>query len=183
MVDCLCNFARGAGHTRTGSIQILDLDNPQTFKRLILRCAQDMTRVGDGVALAKFLAQGANDGIPHKLLTLLPTTRSAEEIGLGSLQQQHGLFCTYVSRESSFATEVGIAPAEPDDFALAIQHADQIYREVGRSYAYAVQRCLRREFPGPDSKKSFGFENFRKDFFDNAVAPVQANYDAAQLEG
>jgi len=86
-------------------------------------------------------------------------------------------------RESSFATEVGIAPAEPDDFALAIQHADQIYREVGRSYAYAVQRCLRCEFPGPDSKKSFGFENFRKDFFDNAVAPVQANYDAAQLEG
>jgi len=98
MVDCLCNFARGAGHTRTGSIQILDLDNPQTFKRLILRCAQDMTRVGDGVALAKFLAQGANDGIPDKLLTLLPTTRSAEEIGLGSLQQQHGLFCTYVVR-------------------------------------------------------------------------------------
>ena len=65
---------------------------------------------------------------------------------------------------------------ELDDIALVEREADRVYLEAGQSYGYAVQRCLRCEFPGRDSTKSFDFEEFRRHFFNGVVAPVHAAY-------
>jgi len=61
-------------------------------------------------------------------------------------------------------------------YELADRQSDRVYLEAGQSYGYAVQRCLRCEFPGRDSVKSFDFERFRRDFFNGVVAPVHAVY-------
>ncbi|KAK3339683.1 hypothetical protein B0T25DRAFT_361481 [Lasiosphaeria hispida] len=65
---------------------------------------------------------------------------------------------------------------ELSDFELADRVSDLIYLDAGQSYGYAVQRCLRCEFPGRDTTKSLEFEQFRKVFFDGVVAPVQAAF-------
>ncbi|KAK5661837.1 hypothetical protein OQA88_9941 [Cercophora sp. LCS_1] len=60
------------------------------------------------------------------------------------------------------------------DFELMDRLSDMIYLDAGKPYGYAVQRCLRYEFPGRDATKSLEFEQFRKVFFDTVAAPVQA---------
>ncbi|KAH6642844.1 hypothetical protein C7974DRAFT_111674 [Boeremia exigua] len=54
---------------------------------------------------------------------------------------------------------------------------EEVYDEAGDEYGYAVQRCLRCEFPGPDRQKTFQHPPFRTHFFRGVVAPVQATYE------
>lgn len=54
---------------------------------------------------------------------------------------------------------------------------EEVYDEAGDEYGYAVQRCLRCEFPGPDRQKNFKHPDFRTHFFRGVVAPVQATYE------
>ena len=63
-----------------------------------------------------------------------------------------------------------------DDDSIAVVKVDEVYLEAGDAYGYAVQRCLRCEFPGRDITKSFDFAQFRRHFYDGVVAPVQAVY-------
>lgn len=63
-----------------------------------------------------------------------------------------------------------------EDYAVAEMQTDKVYLEAGYSYGYAVQRCLRCEFPGRDVTKNFQFQQFRMDFFNGVVAPIQATY-------
>lgn len=63
-----------------------------------------------------------------------------------------------------------------DDFKIAESKIDEVYNQAGDSYGYAVQRCLRCEFPGRDITKNFEFSTFRQHFYNNVVAPVQATY-------
>ena len=63
-----------------------------------------------------------------------------------------------------------------DQFNAAESRLDDLYLEAGDSYAYAVQRCLRCEFPGRDVAKSFDFPIFRSHFYNTVVAPIQATY-------
>ncbi|KAK3375685.1 hypothetical protein B0T24DRAFT_572047 [Lasiosphaeria ovina] len=70
---------------------------------------------------------------------------------------------------------------EPDIYELAERQTDRVYIDAGHSYGYAVQRCLRCEFPGRDSMKSFDFAQFRRQFFDTVVAPVHAAYIVQRL--
>ena len=51
-----------------------------------------------------------------------------------------------------------------------------IYLDDGQSYEYAVQGCLRCEFPDRYRTKRLEFEQFRKVFFDGVDAPVQATF-------
>ncbi|KAK0622605.1 hypothetical protein B0T14DRAFT_564048 [Immersiella caudata] len=62
------------------------------------------------------------------------------------------------------------------DYELAASLSDSIYLDAGHSFGYAVQRCLRCEFPGRDSTKRLEIEQFRNVFFNGVVAPVQAVY-------
>lgn len=64
-----------------------------------------------------------------------------------------------------------------DDFEVANSLTDKVYSDAGDQYGYAVQRCLRCEFPGRDTEKSFEFAEFRTYFFRGVVAPVQARFD------
>ncbi|KAH6842349.1 hypothetical protein B0I37DRAFT_381721 [Chaetomium sp. MPI-CAGE-AT-0009] len=59
-------------------------------------------------------------------------------------------------------------------YGLADRESNRVYLDAGHAYGYAVQRCLRCEFPGRDVTKSFEFEPFWKRFFDGVVAPVHA---------
>ena len=63
-----------------------------------------------------------------------------------------------------------------DDLKIAESKIDEVYNQAGDSYGYAVQRCLRCEFPGRDITKKFEFSTFRRHFYNNVVAPVQATY-------
>ncbi|KAH7160731.1 hypothetical protein EDB81DRAFT_782864 [Dactylonectria macrodidyma] len=80
------------------------------------------------------------------------------------------------SQTDDFSTSLGIPSSVVDDFEIATQQTDRIYLDAGDSYGYAVQRCLRCEFPGRDVTKSFDFRQFRQHFFTGVVAPVQATY-------
>ena len=63
-----------------------------------------------------------------------------------------------------------------EDYAVAEKLIDKVYLEAGNLYGYAVQRCLRCEFPGRDVTKTFHFQQFRKNFFTGVVAPIQATF-------
>ena len=64
----------------------------------------------------------------------------------------------------------------PNDFKIAESLIDEVYNQAGESYGYTVQRCLRCEFSGRDITKSLDFSTFRRHFYNNVVAPVQATY-------
>ncbi|KAK4222188.1 hypothetical protein QBC38DRAFT_99834 [Podospora fimiseda] len=82
---------------------------------------------------------------------------------------------------SSLASAVGLAGQNSvSDFELANVCMQRVYLEAGDLYGYAVQRCLRCEFPGRDVTKSFEFEQFRTDFFHGVVAPVQVTFNLLQ---
>lgn len=81
----------------------------------------------------------------------------------------------------STGTGTGTGTGMPlDDYEVANACMQRVYLEGGDLYGYAVQRCLRCEFPGRDVTKSFEFEQFRSDFFQGVVAPVQVTYDWLQ---
>lgn len=64
-----------------------------------------------------------------------------------------------------------------EDYAIAEELTEKVYQEAGHMYGYAVQRCLRCEFPGRDVTKNFHFQSFRMSFFSGVIAPIQATFD------
>ncbi|KAI1182767.1 hypothetical protein F5B17DRAFT_170400 [Nemania serpens] len=108
--------------------------------------------------------------------------RNKELFALGILLIELCLNTTFEQiRQESQAYErpsapLGIGSSAVDDFEIANRQTDRIYLEAGDSYGYAVQRCLRCEFPGRDVTKTFDFSQFRQNFFNGVVAPVQATY-------
>ena len=65
-----------------------------------------------------------------------------------------------------------------DDLYVANSFLGKVYDEGGDVYGYAVQRCLRCEFPGRDETKSFAYDDFRGDFYLDVVAPIQEYYES-----
>ncbi|KAI1488985.1 hypothetical protein F5X96DRAFT_642927 [Biscogniauxia mediterranea] len=63
-----------------------------------------------------------------------------------------------------------------DDFDIANRQIDKVYMVAGNAYGYAVQRCVRCEFPGRDITKNFNFQEFRQGFFRDVVAPLEARF-------
>ncbi|KAJ5084247.1 hypothetical protein NUU61_008826 [Penicillium alfredii] len=63
-----------------------------------------------------------------------------------------------------------------DDFQTALGKLDEVYRLAGDSYGDAAARCVRHGFQGRDQYKDFQFSQFRQQFYDAVVAPVQATY-------
>ncbi|PKY04299.1 hypothetical protein P168DRAFT_155748 [Aspergillus campestris IBT 28561] len=64
-----------------------------------------------------------------------------------------------------------------EDYQLAIELADELHLDAGPEYGDAIKRCLRCEFPGRDITKHFYYAQFRQEFFNGVVAPVQATFD------
>lgn len=63
-----------------------------------------------------------------------------------------------------------------NDYEIALAKIDEVYLDAGYSYGYAVQRCLRLEFPGREVEKNFDFRQFRQNFYYHFIAPIQAYY-------
>ncbi|KAF2015913.1 hypothetical protein BU24DRAFT_422224 [Aaosphaeria arxii CBS 175.79] len=82
------------------------------------------------------------------------------------------------SRTSTSSTQ---APTLIDDFEVAKAQYDELCLDPGPSYANAVDRCLSALFPGGGGGASMmrhSFENpgFRRSFYEDVVAPVQATF-------
>lgn len=78
---------------------------------------------------------------------------------------------------NNFSASLGISSPPLSDFEIANRLIEEVYLEAGHSYGYAVQRCLRCEFPGRDVTKDFEFREFRRYFFNGVVAPIQATFE------
>ena len=63
-----------------------------------------------------------------------------------------------------------------DDYQVALSRLDEVYRLAGDSYGYAAERCVKFSFQGRYVTKNFDFAQFRQQFHDTVVAPVQATY-------
>ncbi|EFQ96821.1 hypothetical protein MGYG_08744 [Nannizzia gypsea CBS 118893] len=63
-----------------------------------------------------------------------------------------------------------------DVYRAAIGSLDEVYRIAGDSYGYATERCVRFRFRGRDVCKDFEFAQFRQQFYEVVVAPIQATY-------
>ncbi|KAL3477455.1 hypothetical protein BJX99DRAFT_269858 [Aspergillus californicus] len=68
-------------------------------------------------------------------------------------------------------------PSVLEDYQLAIDLADELHLDASPEYGDAIKRCLRCEFPGRDVTKNFAHVQFRQEFFNGVVAPVQATFD------
>ncbi|GAW16185.1 hypothetical protein ANO14919_056080 [Xylariales sp. No.14919] len=63
-----------------------------------------------------------------------------------------------------------------EDYRTAVRRLDDVRRIAGSAYGDAAERCIKFSFPGRDLYKNFDMERFRKKFYDDVVAPVQAAY-------
>ncbi|RSL56990.1 hypothetical protein CEP54_008524 [Fusarium duplospermum] len=63
-----------------------------------------------------------------------------------------------------------------DQYQTALDKLNDVYLEAGNSYGDAAQRCIKFSFQGSDSTKRFNIEQFRIQFYNTVVAPVQATY-------
>ncbi|KAF2126776.1 hypothetical protein P153DRAFT_424745 [Dothidotthia symphoricarpi CBS 119687] len=70
----------------------------------------------------------------------------------------------------------GVPVAHHNEYKSAVKALDEVYRLAGNSYGYAVERCIKCSFQARDAEKDFQFCQFRQQFHDTVVAPVQATY-------
>ncbi|KAI0538722.1 hypothetical protein GGR58DRAFT_283322 [Xylaria digitata] len=63
-----------------------------------------------------------------------------------------------------------------EDYRTAVSRLDDVRRIAGSAYGDAAERCIKFSFPGRDMYKNFDVMQFRKKFYDDVVAPVQAAY-------
>ncbi|KAJ5727675.1 hypothetical protein N7493_005495 [Penicillium malachiteum] len=90
-----------------------------------------------------------------------------------------GIFLIELCINKRFAAAGGdntVSPSLLDDYQAALGHLDEVYRLAGDPYGYAAERCVKFSFQGRDLYKQFSFSQFRQQFYDTVVAPVQATY-------
>ncbi|KAH8166658.1 hypothetical protein CIB48_g1539 [Xylaria polymorpha] len=63
-----------------------------------------------------------------------------------------------------------------EDYRAVVSRLDEVRRIAGSAYGDAAERCIKFSFPGRDMYKTFDMLQFRKRFYDDVVAPVQAAY-------
>jgi hypothetical protein len=63
-----------------------------------------------------------------------------------------------------------------DDFKTARNNLNEVYNLAGDLYGNAAKRCLIFSFEGRDDHNDFDFSQFRQQFYDTVVAPLQATY-------
>jgi hypothetical protein len=86
-------------------------------------------------------------------------------------------------REYRAATSTNTLPQDAaatspiEDFNVAKDQIEELMLDSSMSYAYAVDRCLSFLFPGPPARNTFEYGPFRKAFFEDVVAPIQAVFD------
>ncbi|KAJ5173649.1 uncharacterized protein N7500_001580 [Penicillium coprophilum] len=85
--------------------------------------------------------------------------------------------CIHESFTINRQTDENVTPASLlDDYQTALSKLDEVYSLAGDSYGYAAERCVKFAFQGPNHHNDFSFSQFRRQFHDSVVAPVQATY-------
>ncbi|KAJ5435680.1 hypothetical protein N7445_006565 [Penicillium cf. griseofulvum] len=85
--------------------------------------------------------------------------------------------CINKSFAESRQTDESVTPISLlDDYQAALSKLDEVYSLAGDSYGYAAERCVKFAFQGRDLYKDFSFSQFRQQFHNSVVAPVQATY-------
>ncbi|CAI7662833.1 unnamed protein product [Penicillium glandicola] len=85
--------------------------------------------------------------------------------------------CINRSLAESHQSDENVMPTSLlDDYQAALSKLDEVYSLAGDSYGYAAERCVKFAFQGRDLYKDFSFSQFRQQFHDSVVAPVQATY-------
>ncbi|RYP52481.1 hypothetical protein DL768_002308 [Monosporascus sp. mg162] len=79
---------------------------------------------------------------------------------------------TRIQQEDENATPASLL----DKYQAALGQLDEVYRLAGDSYGYAAERCVKFSFLGRDLHKDFDISQFRQQFYEAVVAPVQATY-------
>jgi hypothetical protein len=92
-----------------------------------------------------------------------------------------GIFLIELCINKSFAeirkAGESVTPASLlDDYQAALGNLDEVKRLAGDSYGYAAERCVKSSFQMRDEYKDFEISQFRQQFHDAVVAPVQATY-------
>ncbi|KAF1952833.1 hypothetical protein CC80DRAFT_596261 [Byssothecium circinans] len=64
-----------------------------------------------------------------------------------------------------------------DDYDIAKYQISELELDPGITYSHAVDRCLRFLFPGSPTMNTFEHRSFRRTFFVDVVAPIQATYE------
>lgn len=68
------------------------------------------------------------------------------------------------------------AALQLDYYQDVVSKLEEVRLIAGDSYGDAAERCVKFTFPGRDLYKNFIFSQFRQQFYDGVVAPVQATY-------
>ncbi|KAI0098656.1 hypothetical protein GGR51DRAFT_537942 [Nemania sp. FL0031] len=63
-----------------------------------------------------------------------------------------------------------------EDYCAAVGRLDDVRRIAGCAYGDAAERSVKFSFSGRDMNKKFDMPEFRRQFYDSVVAPVQAAY-------
>lgn len=63
-----------------------------------------------------------------------------------------------------------------EEYRTAVSRLDEVRRIAGSAYGDAAERCIKFSFPGRDIHKKFDMSQFRRKFYEDVVAPVQATY-------
>ena len=86
-----------------------------------------------------------------------------------------------IDRPLRQATWASVGPSQQttsvlEDYSIALGKLDDVRGLAGDSYGDAAERCVKFCFEGRDQYKTFDFAQFRQQFYDAVVAPVQATY-------
>ncbi len=68
------------------------------------------------------------------------------------------------------------SPTLLDDYSTAVSELDQVRLIAGDSYGNAVERCIKFVFQGLERTREFDHPNFRREFYNVVIAPIQATY-------
>lgn len=114
---------------------------------------------------------------PFKNITLFTLAIRLIELGLGSpfseLRERYRGSTTLKPTQSSQSINTTVV----DDYEVAKYQIEILCRDPGQTYAHAADRCLRFLFPGPENMSTFHYRSFRKIFFEDVVAPIQATFE------
>ncbi|OIW26836.1 hypothetical protein CONLIGDRAFT_717050 [Coniochaeta ligniaria NRRL 30616] len=78
---------------------------------------------------------------------------------------------------SGSGTSAGKLPATVlGDYNAAIGRLEEVHLQAGDAYGNAAERCVKFVFGGPEKTREFDLPNFRREFYEVVVAPVQATY-------
>ncbi|KAI1747738.1 hypothetical protein F4782DRAFT_520224 [Xylaria castorea] len=130
-----------------------------------------------------FLEKNLNGGGPDSpkfylsyLFSTSPLLQERSSSQLDELIPNKAIFSLGIMLVELFIMDFRSAMAIGGYCCTAMWRLDDVRRIAGSAYGDAAERCIKFFFPGYDHDKNFNVMQFRRNFYDHVVAPVQAAY-------